>query len=814
MRNNSIYNPIAKMMLNEHSSLILENEKVDSLISKISDNALNCFKIINFDLAPKRERNPNVMREKLSSISGSKSVKTLTSKLIDYSENSELSNSKYHEAKEEYLSALKKFCKALVRTSELSKDKESEILKRFKTPPANLQNALDSIAERVKEERKKLDESSYFINESHIGFSTRLDFIKKSLINLLSSAEGKNQKNGYGRDWKRIFLELDEKRRVLDRPEAGYSERGRKSLEDLEKQIHKFSEEFNNALVQSVNKAIQTVEEDEEVIKVYSDVTELAHRALDDLTRAKAQQSMIFKEILDDFDSKEATVSKSIFPLSLGDKDSDKKICGSRLITNIQKALSSIPSASDVMSNEGGINGVYNTALKSVISTVQKIEGNKNTNGEIDRTLLDAILYSDWVSTGDKKAIKKSLESIMDRVEESLSILSFDDVISPINEGKIVIKNSEFAKELQIQYANALEDAPKDYKNADYKKGEVYQLSKSLRKAYKINVEDEDFIREDGDLKSSYSPEFIAAWNKALSSIKDPEDYSYFYFEGGLYSICHETTSLKTPSNWPKWKKDRKIEESDNEDLVDFLNNYLKGWKTFGMINPEYRYTKVRKLISENLEREELKYSEAYTKMKSSIRYKDVPYVDYEDLKTDIKEAFESIIHKNRREMDLDREEFVGLNNFIVALSNSITFDGDKFISCLKWIHDNVLGEKTSKKISSEAFISAEQTDKETGNLLTFDGNSLMILPYKNLLKNMDIKKVDKDCPDSLSGFKFIINLNTSDSPIVKILARNLGYITSTIYPSLENHLKRINTDSFSKFPNVIPFKCFDSDEK
>ena len=418
MRNNSIYNPIAKMMLNEHYSLILENEKVDSLMSKISDNALNCFKIINFDLAPKRERNPNVMREKLSSISGSKSVKTLTSRLIEYSENAELSNSKYHEAKEEYLSALKKFCKALVRTAELSKDKEAEILKRFKTPPANLQNALDSIAERVKEERKKLDESSYFINESHIGFSTRLDFIKKSLINLLSSAEGKNQKNGYGRDWKRIFLELDEKRRVLDRPEAGYSERGRKSLEDLEKQIHKFSEEFNNALVQSVNKAIQTVEEDEEIIKIYSDVTELAHRALDDLTRAKAQQSMVFKEILDDFDSKEATVSKSIFPLSLGDKDSDKKICGSRLITNIQKALSSIPSASDVMSSEGGINGVYNTALKAVISTVQKIEGNKNTNGEIDRTILDAILYSDWVSTGDKKAIKKSLESIMDRVEE------------------------------------------------------------------------------------------------------------------------------------------------------------------------------------------------------------------------------------------------------------------------------------------------------------------------------------------------------------------------------------------------------------
>jgi hypothetical protein len=232
------------------------------------------------------------------------------------------------------------------------------------------------------------------------------------------------------------------------------------------------------------------------------------------------------------------------------------------------------------------------------------------------------------------------------------------------------------------------------------------------------------------------------------------------------------------------------------------------------MIKPESRYTNVRKLISENLEKEELKYTEAYTKMKSSIRFKDTPYVDFTDLKNDIKEAFESIIHKNRREMDLDREEFVGLNNFLVSIANSITFDGEKFIGCLKWIHDNVLGERTCKKIASEAFTSTEQTDKETGNLLTFDGSSLMILPYKNLLKNMDIKKMDKDCPDSFSGFKPLLSLSSSDSPILKILSRNLGYITSTVVPSIENHLKRMNANSFGKVPSVSPFKCFDTEGK
>jgi hypothetical protein len=153
-------------------------------------------------------------------------------------------------------------------------------------------------------------------------------------------------------------------------------------------------------------------------------------------------------------------------------------------------------------------------------------------------------------------------------------------------------------------------------------------------------------------------------------------------------------------------------------------------------------------------------------------------------------------------------------NNFLVSIANTVTFDGEKFIGCLKWIHDNILGEKTCKKIASEAFTSTEQTDKETGNLLTFDGNSLMILPYKNLLKNMDIKKIDKDCPDSFSGFKPLLSLSSSDSPILKILSRNLGYITSTVVPSIENHLKRMNANSLGKVPSVSPFKCFDAEGK
>jgi hypothetical protein len=94
-KNPYINNPVASMLFESYNSGILENEKVDALLNKIADNALNTFKILTFDLAPKRDRNPDVMRVKLSDISNSTSVKELTAKLVDYSDDNELSNSKY-----------------------------------------------------------------------------------------------------------------------------------------------------------------------------------------------------------------------------------------------------------------------------------------------------------------------------------------------------------------------------------------------------------------------------------------------------------------------------------------------------------------------------------------------------------------------------------------------------------------------------------------------------------------------------------------------------------------------------------------------
>jgi len=254
MNNNPyIYNPVAKTLLEEYHTRLLENEQVDSLLVKVCDNALNAFKILTFDLAPKRDRNPDVIRLKLSDVADSKTVKSLTAKLIDYADDNDLLDSRFAETKRLYLDSLKKFCEALDRASEISKSKDDVVFKQFKLSATKLQNSIDNIAKQAEEEAKKLNDSEGFeygdtLNESiFTGYKNRVENLRKNLTNLISSSEGKDQKSGYGKDWKRIFLDFDEQRKILDNTEGG--DRNRKSLEDLEKKVEKAQEEFTRTLL-------------------------------------------------------------------------------------------------------------------------------------------------------------------------------------------------------------------------------------------------------------------------------------------------------------------------------------------------------------------------------------------------------------------------------------------------------------------------------------------------------------------------------------------------------------------------------------
>ena len=237
-KNPYLNNLVARSLFEGHYDKIFENEKVDALLNKISDNALDAFKILTFDLAPARDRNPDIMRVKLSDISNSKNVKELTAKLLDYADDNDLLNSKYAETKRLYLEALKKLSDALNRAAEIGKDKDEVIMKSFRKSPLKLQNSLDNIAKQAEEElkAKKVDESAEFladgVNESiFTGYRGRVENLKKLLANLITSSEGKDQRSGYGRDWKRTFIDLDEKRKVLDNTRGGFGEKDKKALD-------------------------------------------------------------------------------------------------------------------------------------------------------------------------------------------------------------------------------------------------------------------------------------------------------------------------------------------------------------------------------------------------------------------------------------------------------------------------------------------------------------------------------------------------------------------------------------------------------
>ena len=825
MNNNPyIQNQVAKQLLEGYYTKLLENEQVDSLLVKVCDNALNAFKILTFDLAPKRDRNPDAIRLKLSNVADSKTVKSLTAKLIDYADDNDLVDSKYAETKRLYLESLHKFAEALDRTSEISKSKDEVIFKQFKLAINKLQNSIDNIAKQAEEDAKKLNDnedfdSTDFLNESiFTGYKHRVNNLKKSLTNLISSAEGKDQKSGYGRDWKRTFIELDEKRKALDNTEGG--DKNRKLLEDLEKQVDKFQEEFNNTMIQTANRSLQKLEDDEEVYTSYSDVTNLVSQALDLMTRAKTQYGIAVKIIKDENEAKEVETAKVVFPLKRGDTDADRKIKGSGLIFAIQTALcDGITPAGKLIKSKGGPNGKYGPATTSVISVIQKLSGNKNVNGQIDQTLLSDIISSDWVSDKNRKAINSALHTIGTKMHENASnfghVKSISELFSVVNESKISINNAEFEKELDVQYKVHKAETPSeksagssDSKSASGVKG----LAKKLRSEYSIKVESDDFVKQDGSLKASYSTEFIKDWNLALDEAKPTEEFSYFFAKGAVYNINLASSSLKTPCNWNKWTEARQIKTLGNEDATEFLRNYLNGWTTFGMIRPQWRYDGIKSLLKTNSNNDELDLSGPFEMMESSIKNKEIPFVDYDNLKGDIAKAFNIALQKSAKNPDLGKEEFVAINNFLVMLANCVTFDGSKFVSCIKWINDNILGASTAKRISKDSIFGLTEDDSDSGPLLTYEGSKIIVGEYDDIKKRKTTSK--RQMSSTLDGIGILGNLKGSDGGIKNILGNNCYYIAADIYPSIATHVKRMNATSFDEIPQQSPFKCINTDKK
>ena len=402
--------------------------------------------------------------------------------------------------------------------------------------------------------------------------------------------------------------------------------------------------------------------------------------------------------------------------------------------------------------------------------------------------------------------------------ESSSPIISLSD-FRKIYEGKIVINNSDFEKELTTQYKNiggtvGARSAKGETHESPGRGGSssgVKSLAKNLRSAYNLKVEDDDFVKQDGSLRSSYSPQFIKAWNSSLEKVmtgKKVNEYSYFFFSGGVYNINLASSSLKTPCNWNKWADVRGIKTLGNDDATDFVENYIKGWTTFGMVRPGYRYDGIKSLLRTNAQNDALDLSTAYEMMETSVKNKSVPFIDYDNLKGDIAKAFGLALQRGEKSPDLGKEEFVAINNFLIMIANAVSFDGSKFISCLKWIHDNILGEATAKRVKRDNIygLSRNADDDDSGKLLGFQGSQIIIAGSQKLAD----KKLNKkgEISEDLPGIKVLSEDDRGGTDIQKVLAKNCYYIGADVYPSIKLHVKRMNATNFEQVPQSAPFKC------
>ena len=830
-------NPVARAIYeNSISGKLFENEAVDNVLRTISDACLDIYQKVVFDIAPPRERNPEGSREKLSPIISADNIESLVAVLRNDSAESGVKTPAYAESKNLYLQALEKYTEALKSACKVNKANEKFILDYMKAGAQVKQRRTEQLAKSAKEEndsKNGIEESYYFngeldmLNEAGIftGYKGRVDDLRKILANLILSSNGKTSKNGYGRDWQTTFVDLDEKRKSLDTSKGAFGEKDKKALDDLEKQVDKYRLEYIKASNAAIDKSLTNIQNDEELNGAYGDVNTLCDEAKLLKTRADSQYSTALVTIKDEHKEKEEVFNKTLFPISRGNTDADDKFKDSGLIFAIQKALcDGIPAAGKLIKSKGGPNGKYGPATKSVISTIQKMEGNKNVNGEIDQALLSDILASDWVSDENKKIIHKALDVAKVKMNESIStVFSFDDFIkgSEVNENKkIAINNDDFEKELASQYKETVSSEPlSQTKNkAESKEGEededsestgsksvdANKLAEKLRSVYKIDVEGTNFTRTDGSLKPSYNVKFMKAWMKALEDVSSsPADYGYFFNDGGLYKINKKDTSLKSPSNWSKFEK---VDEKD--DVYLFFKNNASQFSTLGYINNKKRYDALSKFITTLSGSERFKNIAA--RLKPALLNKEVPFISMDDMKGDIKRAFEIALDVDSSNPDMGVYEFVLLNSMLVATSNCVTYDPDKkkYIPCIKWVSDNILTEDVCQRVADDRLMQDLARD---GELITFSGDTLVSPKRTEVVKILNQKNDDGfTSQKALSSFTPLIkfkpatNLHTSKG----IVILNLRRITKTIYPAVSDMCKRMNTVEFKDFPQKSPFKC------
>ena len=806
MREYFKYNPIARQLFESQMAKSTDNKKiVQDFIGKIVSDTMDVFKAIVFDMAPGNERNPDMLRIKLADVSNSKNLKEAVSKIKDYSGETGVSSRLFSDTKQMYVSALGKLCETLEIIDEVSKDKSLEALSNIKSSCLSLQKTIDILATQ---KAKKIAEAKKALNESiFVGFGERIENLKKLLYNLISSAEGKNQKTGYGKDWKRIFIDLDQKLEFLEANRAGITEKDRSLLEDIENKIEKYANEYLDAVIQSSGRMNSDIEQNEELKKYYSDACQLFSEALDLLTRAKSLYMEVLKSLREEIEENEVEVVKYVFPIKMGDDDNNKRFCGTGIISILQDALADgIPSSAEYLKS-GGERGTYGPKTESVVKAIQKNIGNKDISGKLDKALLDSILVSDFISDKHRKSILEALRSMKKPLRESVTNWTNSDLLL---ENKIVLDKETFTKDLKHFTSDPDKKINPSLTKNEQELYDADALAKRLRSLYGLKLESDDFKREDGSFKSSYSGPFIKAWYDAVENVGDDKAYQYFFWNEGVYAIDSDLTSLKSPSNWKAWSSIRQLRSLSDDDCIDFIESYLKDWNTFGMTRVNFRSSAIKTLYKKNSELE-LDYPGIYEMIAPIVSKSDVPFIPYDFLTKKVAKAIEEIAEIGDSNPDLDASNMVVLNNILCMIANTVSFNGEKFISSIKWIYDNCLTPAVAKRISVDSITVRAEDSESHGNMLCYDSQTIKVRSTKTIISE-DIPHLDqyKDMDDSLSGWQTISKLaSSSTSSIKSTLGETVYFIGSRVYPSVKIHVKRMNASQFTDVPQEGSSKCF-----
>ena len=783
-------NPIARRLSLETLKLY-ENESVDEVIQKISTALFDVYKKVIVDFAPSKQKRISTVKEKLKDTANSSSVKSLIAKMKDYAKETDLDHSDLADVKDLYIEGMAGLADSLKRATEIDPKLEDKVIKYFQSRTSKYVQALEQAYKAEKEEMEELNESF------GMGLKGRVEHLKNKLRKvLIPESAGKNADNGYGRNWHRIFTELDQKISSIDHRKEISGDKEKKVLKDLESQTDKLAKEFYTYCMRAAEAPFKKILSDDEVSTKFEDVKDLVSSAMDILTRATVEEATVEDEMREKAEGYDHKIASLVFPLKVGDKDTDKKFKDSLIIANIQKALmNAFPPIKDLLSKRGGADGKYTSAFEAAVKSLQGVLGNKNVSGEIDRALLDVILGADKISRSDKEAITDSLDLLRkEYVNESYvvlgewvlesKILKSSEFFGLVKESSVHIDADKLSSEIE-KYSKELSEPEKSsggrsalgHGDRSDNTDQAYELAKLLRsKGFVKGAEEETFLRDDGTLRASYTPEFMIAWTKTAEDAKEGELPLFFWVDykgskiDGLYAAKRLMTNAKRPSNWPKWKEI--IGDFDEEDIKDFAEWYSSYYSNFGGIDSDDLFSAAKNLFNSNRESEG-ENSKTYDKLYSHFGTKESKsrYLSSDGLES-LKSAFRRGAQTEEKIQDLSESDFGLLANLVALASTYFTYDRkkEKFIPVLKVILDDVLTDDELSKLKSEE--SLGDSEESSDFVVVLD-------------KKQGIRKANKQ--DKGSG----------ESRNKKVFEENLKRAKSVHLPSLEKHTSRMNAKTW-----------------